>query len=139
MIKYIDRIWEYSSFFGNLLTTANRLHEENESYAAFLVLFNVLEQVCKSLRETDNGNVANDIKWLSENGLISEEDEAYLNGDNGIRKIRNIMTHRDPYSYFFERNGILYSFADAESWDLAYDEYAPRAIEILFHAITNKD
>lgn len=103
------------------------------------MLFNVLEHVCKSLRETDNGNFANDIKWMLDSNLITEDDEVYLNGDNGIRKIRNILTHRDPYSYYFERNGVLHSFADAGSWDLAYEEYAPRTIEILFHAVSNKD
>lgn len=140
MIEYIDRIWIHFKFYSDLLHTANRLHEEGESYAAFLVLFNVLELICKSVRESDDSNVVSDIKWMAENGLVTATEEEFLNGQNGIRKIRNIMTHKDPYAYFFnDEKGIVHSFADAGSWDLAYDLYAPATIKILCHAIENKN
>ena len=57
MTHYIDRIWLYSSFYGELLRISLQLHEEGNSYAAFLILFNVFELLCKSLKESDDGNV----------------------------------------------------------------------------------
>ena len=138
MTEYLDRIWLYSQFYGEQLHTAGKLHEDGKSYAAFLVLFNVLELICKSLREADDSNVVNDIKWMRENGLITADEETFLNGTDGVRKIRNIMTHRNLYEYYFEDSGIVYSFADAETWDTAYEQYAPRTIEILYNAIMKK-
>lgn len=135
MTDQLECIWLYSHFLGEQFHIAEQLHEENKSYAAFLVLFNALELLCKSLRESDNGNAVSDIKWMLENAFITPEEEAFLNGPNGIRKIRNIMTHRNPYEYYFEISGVMYSFADEETWDKAYEQYAPETIEILCNAI----
>lgn len=135
MNDMIERIWEYSRFYGNLLFSANRLSKNGESYAAFLVLFNAVELICKSLRETDESTVAQDIDWLAENGFFTEEEKEYLNGETGIRKIRNIITHRNPFAYFLNVNGIMYPFADMETWDFAYQQYAPKTIKALFNAI----
>ena len=89
MTHYLDRIWLYSAFYGEQLRISVQLHEEGNSYAAFLLLFNVLELLCKSLKESDDG--------------------------------------------------IVYSFADFETWDIAYANYAPHIIEIMYNAIVNKD
>ena len=97
----IERIWEYSRFYGELLNSANRLNRNGDGYAAFLLLFNVLELICKSLRESDKDNIFGDIIWLADNGLFTQEEKEFLSGENGIRKIRNIMTHRNPYSFFY--------------------------------------
>lgn len=115
-----------------------QLHEEGNSYAAFLLLFNVLELLCKSLRESDDGNVVSNIKRMLNNALISPEEEAFFNGQDGIRKIRNIMTHRNLYEYYFEDDGIVYSFADSGTWDIAYANYVSHIIEIMYNAIVNK-
>jgi len=139
MIYFLDRIWLYSAFYGEQLRISEQLHEEGYSYAAFLVLFNVLELLCKSLRESDNGSVVSNIKWMLDNGLITPDEEVFLNGQNGIRKIRNIMTHRNLYEYYFEKDGIVYSFADSETWDIVYASYAPHTIEIMHNAIINTE
>ncbi len=135
----IERIWEYSKFYGDLISTADRLSKDGESYAAFLILFNALELICKSLRETDNGNPSQDIAWLAENGFFSDEEKELLSGENGLRRIRNIMTHRDPYAYFFEANGVMYSFAEKETWDFAYQQLAPNVINAIVNAIEHSN
>ena len=139
MTHYLDRIWLYSAFYGEQLRISAQLHEEGNSYAAFLLLFNILELLCKSLKESDDGNVVSDIKWMLDNALITPEEEAFLNGQDGIRKIRNIMTHINLYEYCFEDDEIVYSFADSETWDIAYANYTPQIIEIMYNAIVNKD
>ena len=136
MKSMIERIWEYSRFYGELLNSANRLNLNGDSYAAFLMLFNALELICKSLRESDKENVSGDIIWLTDNGIITQEEKEFINGENGIRKIRNIMTHRNPYSFFYvDSEGVLYPFAESETWGIAYREYAPKVICILSNAI----
>ena len=132
----IDRIWEYSHFYGELLSSANQLSQMGYSYAAFLLLFNVIELVCKSLRGSDKDNVRNDISWLTKQGLYTKEEKEFLSGKNGIRKIRNYMTHRDPYvNYFVDDNGIIMPLSESTTWDFAYSQYAPKAICILSNAI----
>ena len=135
----IERIWEYSKFYGDLLFTANHLSQDGESYAAFLVLFNAVELICKSLRETDNGNPSQDIAWLADNGYFTDEEKEFLNGETGLRRVRNIMTHRDPYAHFFNVDGVMYSFADKETWDFVYQQYAPYVIKALFNAIEHSN
>ena len=76
---------------------------------------------------------------MLDNALITPEEEAFLNGQEGIRKIRNIMTHRNLYEYYFENDGIVYSFADSETWDIVYANYTPQIIEIMYNAIVNKE
>ena len=139
MKKSIEYIWEYSKFYGELLLSSNRLHQSNESYAAFLVLFNALELICKSLRESDDGNLVNDVDWLTENGIFAWDEKEFLNGDIGIRRIRNVMTHRDPYAYYFEVDGVMYSFAEKDTWDYVYQRYAPQTIAIICNAIRRKN
>ena len=39
----------------------------------------------------------------------------------------------------FENDGIVYSFADSETWDIAYANYTPQIIEIMYNAIVNKE
>lgn len=139
MTHYLDCIWCYSAFYGEQIRISVQLHEEGNSHAAFLLLFNIFELLCKLLKESDDENVVSDIKWMLENALITSEEEVFLNSQDGIRKIRNIMTHRNLYEYYFEDDGIVYSFADFETWDIAYTKYAPRIIEIMYNAIVNKD
>jgi len=54
--KLIDEIWQYSHYYGDMLFTSLRLHENEEDYAAILVLFNAMELICKSVRENYNQN-----------------------------------------------------------------------------------
>lgn len=86
MTHYLDRIWLYSAFYAEQLRISVQLHEEGNSYAAFLLLFNVLELLCKSLRKSDDRIVVSDIKWMLDNALITPEEEAFLNGDIDRKK-----------------------------------------------------
>lgn len=62
MRHYLDRIWLYSAFYGEQLRVSLQLHEEGNSYTAFLLMFNIFELLCKSLKGSDDGNVVSDIK-----------------------------------------------------------------------------
>jgi len=72
--KLIDEIWQYSHYYGDMLFTSLRLHENEEDYAAILVLFNAMELICKSVRENYNQNFLQDLSDLKNNNILSEED-----------------------------------------------------------------
>lgn len=116
-----------------MVATAERLHENEEDYAAMMILFNALELVFKSVRENFKERIIDDINDLKNQGLLSEQDYIFLNnGESGVRKIRNIMTHRDAYQYVFEdADGYAMSFADDGTWATIYELYAARIIDII--------
>lgn len=127
-----DTIWLYSKYYANIVASAKRLNEFGENYAAMVLLFNVFELIAKSVRETDKGNLQDDIKWLAENEFINEQDEIFLNDEqNGVRKIRNLMMHRDVYQYCIEIDNVAYPFADDGTWAIMYNLLAERLIHIM--------
>lgn len=85
----IESMWLYSKYYSNLLSTVVRLRENGESYAALLVLFNMMELVFKSIREDDTHNLIDDVNWLYDNGLLTENEKQFINSENGVRTIRN--------------------------------------------------
>lgn len=62
-----DRIWQYSKYYSEMIDTSVRLNDLGESYAALLILFNTMELLFKSIRETDKSNLVDDINWLKDN------------------------------------------------------------------------
>jgi hypothetical protein len=137
MDKMIQRIWQYSNYYGDMLATAFRLHNEGEDYAATLVLFNATELFCKSVRENYNQNFSQDLSHLQKKGLLSEDDYEFLsNNEFGVRGIRNKMMHRDAYQFCLEDfKGIVLPFSDDGTWEIIFDNYGPRIIKILYSII----
>ncbi len=131
----IDTIWGYSKYYGDLVASSQRFFEMGEGYAAFLMLFNATELIFKSLRESDKETLACDINYLKTKGILEEEEAAFFLNENGPKRIRNIMTHRDLYQYCFEIDNKAYFFADRETWSVVYEKFAPTIIVILYNAI----
>lgn len=139
MNEMIDEIWQYSHYYGDMLFTALRLHDDEEDYAAILVLFNTMELICKSVRENYNQNFLEDLSDLKDKNILTEENYEFLaNKEYGIRGIRNIMTHRDAYQHCLEdSNGKALPFAEVGTWTIIFESYAPRIIKILYEVINN--
>lgn len=137
MGELIDKIWQYSRYYGDMLFTSLRLHDNEEDYAAILVLFNVMEVICKSVRENYNQNFLDDLLDLKNKNILSEEDYEFLaSKESGIRGIRNIMTHRNAYQYCLEDpDGNALPFAEPGTWTIIFESYAPRIIQSLFEII----
>lgn len=139
MNKMMQEIWQYSRYYGDMLYTALRLHDNEEDYAATLVLFNALELICKSVRGNYNQNFSQDLSNLRSKNLLSEDEyEFFSNNEYGIRGIRNKMMHRDAYQYYLEgSDGIVLPFAEDETWTIIFNNYAPRIIQILYKIMKN--
>jgi hypothetical protein len=70
--KLIDDIWQYSHYYGDMLFTSLRLHDNEEDYAAILVLFNAMELICKSVRENYNQNfLGSSLYWMVKRTIIT--------------------------------------------------------------------
>lgn len=135
----IDHIWLYSKYYGELVASSFRLNEEQEHYAAILLLFNTLELVVKSIRENDSNNLVDDFLWLLENDYITNDEYNFLNDKNyGIRGIRNTMMHKDLYEYCIELNDKAYMFADSGTWGKIFDLVAYKIVRILSQIILKK-
>ena len=132
-------LWQYSKFYSDMLETIIRLREDNESLAAITLLFNLMEQVFKSVRETDEDILINDITWLYKNNLITKKEHEFLNDKkNGIRHLRNIMFHKDSYSYCIEINDVAYPFSDMNSWTMIFDVIFDDILSIIFKVLNHK-
>jgi hypothetical protein len=133
----IDEVWQYSHYYGDMLFTSLRLHDNEEDYAAILVLFNAMELICKSVRENYNQNFLEDLYELKRKNMLSEEDYEFLaSKESGIRGIRNIMTHRNAYQYCLEDPDVkALSFAEPGTWTIIFESYAPRIVQILYEII----
>ena len=119
-----------------MIDTSVRLNDLGESYAALLILFNTMELLFKSIRETDKSNLVDDINWLKDKGYISNEEHSFLNDkDNGIRVLRNQMTHKDCYEYCIEINDKAYPFADRETWSIMFNLIFPQLLTIFYNII----
>ncbi len=138
-MKELDVIWSYSKYYADILSSAVRLSQIGKYRSSLIILLNAFELVVKSVREDDRKNLIDDIKWLKENCYIDEEEESFLNDEaNGIRKIRNLMMHRDLYMYVVEVNDVAYFFADEGTWKMLYDMVAMKLIAMLVNIVERK-
>lgn len=138
-MENIDIIWRYSKYYSDMIFAVDRLGKIGEYHSALIVLFNVFELVVKSVREKDEEKLFDDINWLRYNGYINDDEKKFLDDkQSGIRQIRNIMMHRNLYKYAVELDGIGYSFADAQTWKLLYDNVASRLIGLIVKIVRHK-
>ena len=133
----IEYIWQYSRYYGNMISTAQRLYNNEEGYAAVVILFNATELIFKSLRENYSDNFNRDISALVDMGLLTLSEKDFFDSkEYGLREIRNIMTHREAYQYCLESpEGKALPFVEADTWTILYENYAPKIIDILYQAI----
>lgn len=136
---HIERIWLFSKYYSDLLRSSFRLYDFNEWYAACLVLFNATELIIKASLGDYGNNFNQDIKSLKNLRIITDEEyDFFENSDFGIRKIRNIMTHRDAYEYALtDSYGINYMLSEDDTWKIIFEKNAPKIVEILDNVVQN--
>ena len=133
----IECVWQYSRYYGDMLFTSLRLYDSGEGYSATAILFNAVELIFKSFRENYEENFNQDIAALTEAGVLTADEKDFFDSPQyGIRKIRNIMTHREAYQYCLEdSNGKALPFVEADTWMLLYGNYSDRIIDIVYNAL----
>lgn len=134
--SFTDKLWLYSRFYAKLFLSINNLVDTNEYYSALLMQFNAFELIIKSVRENYNENLSEDIAFLYNNQIISEEENRLLNdGKFCVRNIRNMMCHRNAYMYIIEINNVAYPMINDETWEILYDYFTPIIISVIAKTI----
>ena len=52
--EVIDYIWQYSRFYGNKLGECERYFADGEGHTAIILLFEITENICKSVVVPNN-------------------------------------------------------------------------------------
>lgn len=140
--EVIDYVWQYSRFYGNKLGDCENYFLNGEGYVALVLLFEVTENICKSVvgNYDDNFNVI--VKRLKDEGKISKEEEGFLSTDKAsIRKIRNLFAHANLTSLHIvqEENGreIFYPLTEEDSCLLLYEKISEYLFNLLLKIIAN--
>lgn len=140
--EVIDYVWQYSKFYGNKLGDCENYFLNGEGYIALILLFEVTENVCKSVigDYDDNFNVI--VNRLKNEGKISKEEEGFLSTNKAsIRKIRNLFAHANFTSLHIvqEENGreIFYPLTDEDSCLLLYEKISEYLFNLLLKIIAN--
>lgn len=133
-----ENVWLYSKYYADMIAMSVRLMENDESYASLLVIFNTLELMFKSIRENDSYNFSDDTKWMYENGYLTVDEFEYINSENGIRVLRNKMTHKDFYEYIIIIDEIVYPFTEKDTWDVICQSIVPKITTIINNIISKR-
>ena len=131
----LNSIWHYSHYYGDMLFSAKRLYDNEEPYAAVMILFNATELLLKSVRGNYSKTFSEDVETLVKQGILTVEEQKYLNDEMGIKNIRNIMTHRNAYQYCLESlEGKAFTFSDPETWSIIFALHFDNIVEILLYS-----
>lgn len=133
-----ENVWLYSKYYADMIAMSVRLMENDESYASLLVIFNTLELIFKSIRENDSYNFSDNTKWMYKNGYLTVDEFEYINSENGIRVLRNKMTHKDFYEYIIIIDEIVYPFTEKDTWDVICQSIVPKITNIINNIISKR-
>ena len=98
----LDHLWQYSRFSASCLYQSEELFRAGKGFGAITVLFNCLENICKSVINDYNSNTFEIYQNLLDEGLITPIEHDFLNkGDNCIRKIRNYYAHKNITAIYY--------------------------------------
>lgn len=140
--KVVDYIWQYSRFYGNKLGECERYFENGEGYVALILLFEVTENICKSIHGDYNSNFNSLIKQLEDTGKITGKEAGFLsNNKYSVRKIRNLFAHENlmGINIVEKKNGrdIYYPLTEDESCRLLYDKISHLLFNILLKIVSD--
>ncbi len=119
----IDNVWQYSHYYAQSLQTCEILYKEGQGIACLNVLFNVFENVSKSVIENYDMKFYNVLQTLFTQNIIDGKEFDFLNNENlSVRKIRNLLMHADVFSLGFEKECIFYPFYENDTLLMLYND-----------------
>jgi hypothetical protein len=138
--QVIDYMWQYSKFYGNKLGECERYFEDGEGYVAVILLFEVTENICKSIIGEYEASFFNIVKKLKEYGRINEEEEGFLSiKEFSVRKIRNLFAHANlmGINIVQDENGrdIYYPLTEEDSCLLLYKKISYLLFNVLLKVV----
>lgn len=140
--QIVDFVWQYSRFYGNKLLECERYFTDGEGYVALILLFEIAENICKSVTKNYNSNFNVVVKKLKDTGKITGEEEAFLSTNEfSIRKIRNKFAHANLMAIHIVQNengrDVYYPLTEEDSCLLLYDKISLFLFNILLKVISD--
>lgn len=141
----IDIIWQYSRFYGERLSDCERLFEDEEGYAALILLFEITENICKFVVGDYESSFCIIVDKMYKQDYVSKNVKNFFSdAPYSVRKIRNKFAHANLFlmGIVKEEKGmeIFYGFSENETCLLLYDIYSTIVFNILKNIyVLNKD
>lgn len=120
-------LWLYSRNYHNQFLEILNLYEAGFYRPAFNLYYQLFENIVRSyLNGWEIRNTKKLFTLLSDILKLTELERNSLNGsEESLREVRNIIIHKDISVFHYEINGVLYSFADKETYKFIFDDFYP--------------
>ena len=137
--KKIYVVWQYSKLYGKNLFSCEDFYHNDSAYVALILLFETIENVCKSIVEDYDLSFYKVVQKLGDMRLISEQEECFLSTDEfSVRKIRNLFAHADLSSIGFFENGFYHSLVEEECCMILYRKVFTPSLNIMVNLINKQ-
>lgn len=138
--QVVDYIWLYSKFYGNKLGECERYFRDGEGHTAIILLFEMVENICKSVVGDYESSFYKVVSELVERGTITADEEAFLSsGENSVRHVRNLFAHANLMAINIvnteDGQEILYPLTEEDSCLLLYEKLSYLLFNILLKIV----
>ncbi|MBR3834832.1 MAG: hypothetical protein IKJ73_10965 [Lachnospiraceae bacterium] len=138
--EVIDYIWQYSRFYGNKLGECERYFADGEGHTAIILLFEITENICKSVVGDYESSFYKIVCKLMEKGVITADEEVFLSsGENSVRNIRNLFAHANLMTINIvnveDEQEILYPLTEEDSCLLLYEKISYLLFNMLLKIV----
>lgn len=137
----IDNVWQISKYHSQILYSCECLAKKEEGHAALILLFNILEMAANYAIFSD---YVSDLRIVldkcRDEKIINDVEFKFLNNDvNSIRKLRNILIHKNVaiYNVVFncEKCNVLYPLDEATNNLTIYEKISKIIFNIIYKMI----
>ncbi|GAB2319810.1 hypothetical protein IRB23SM22_20710 [Alkalibacterium sp. s-m-22] len=139
----IDYVWQHSKYYGNLLSYCKDVAEKDSGngFVSLIFLFNLMENIFKSSLKNYDARLIDVIDILRDNGTITKIEHDFLNNkNNGIRIIRNLLSHSNlsKYNLIFTEDGteIYYPLTENETCLKMYEMISDILFNLMLRIIS---
>lgn len=139
--EVIDYLWQYSKYYGELLSYCDIISEEINPHSALINLFNITEIIFKSKVDNYEINFYGAIEKLRKEGYLTDKESNFLNDKiKGIRGYRNMFAHANliKYNLIFEDDpGILYPVTESSTCEKLFNIISPILYNLILKVAFN--
>lgn len=139
----INKVWQYSKHYGNLLSYCEQLSKNDYSngHAKLIFLFNIMENVFKDKTCNFENSLSQTLTVLRNQDLITKAEFTFLNNKkNSVRVLRNILAHANlsKYNLVYKEGGkeVLYPLTENETCEKIYEMLSEIIFNLILRLIT---
>lgn len=127
-MEIINEIIAKDKMLGDLARESKECASNNKYMAALACLFILVEQAVKQALDRTEGDFAKLSLLAKKQRLVTNDEFMVL---KRLRECRNKLFHESHYSWFLEKDGIVYPFSEDETKKLIYDDLSNLCFNIV--------